>query len=681
MTPYSPRPQLGDIISRTRDSLESLRASQDSTHELLRARAFNPAIEPAPLRRAASQYKGTDMTTAEILSRLEQVKKTADGWMAECPGHPDKTPSLCIKACDDGRTLFHCQAGCQTETVCAALGIKLADLFAEKPKRNGAGKQIVATYPYHDAAGKLLFEVVRFEPKDFRQRRPDSTAQDGWTWNTKGVDKVLFQLPEVIAAIEAGRRIYLTEGEKDALAMVKHGFAATCNCGGAGKWQPSYSETLRGADVVIVADKDAAGRKHAADVARQLHSVARTVKTIELRDVNGKPVKDAADFFAAGGEAADLDGIAEAASEFDPSTNTTEPETKSEIPPPVAYPLAALARPAQDDASELLRRRFLCRWAWLLLCGPTGVGKSALEMQAAILWALGRPCFGIEPTQPLKSLIVQAENDAGDLAEMRDGVIKGLGLTEADAATACGNVLVCREDEFCGVAFWSRARSLLEQYRPDIFWIDPALAYIGGEANSQRDVGGFLRNGLNPLLRECNCAAVVVHHTNKPASGHEKPKWQAGDYAYLGAGSAEWANAARAVLALRSVGSHDVFELHAAKRGARLNWRDDQGKKAFVKYIGHAKEPGVICWHEVAPNEIESGGGRPKSYDTAELLALLPPEGMTATQWWNEAKGECGIKERRFFDLIKSLEQEGKITKSKITKKWQPRLPKSRELQ
>src|ERR1700691_4470441 len=92
----------------------------------------------------------TDMTTAEILSRLEHIKRTAGGWMARCPGHPDKTPSLSIKTGDYGRTLLHCQAGCQPEAVCAALGIKLADLFAEKPNRNGTGKQIVATYPYHD---------------------------------------------------------------------------------------------------------------------------------------------------------------------------------------------------------------------------------------------------------------------------------------------------------------------------------------------------------------------------------------------------------------------------------------------------------------------------------------------------------------------------------------------------
>jgi hypothetical protein len=95
----------------------------------------------------------------------------------------------------------------------------------------------------------------------------------------------------------------------------------------------------------------------------------------------------------------------------------------------------------------------------------------------------------------------------------------------------------------------------LNEHGPDLLWIDPALSYLGGEANSQKDVGGFLRNHLNPLLREFNCAVVVVHHTNKPPAGREKPDWSGGGFAYLGGGSAEWANWARAVLVVRSLGS------------------------------------------------------------------------------------------------------------------------------
>ena len=148
------------------------------------------------------------------------------------------------------------------------------------------------------------------------------------------------------------------------------------------------------------------------------------------------------------------------------------------IPAPVAVSLGALLRPLPDDASELLRQRYLCRGGGLLLVGFTGVGKSSFSMQCMLKWALGLPVFGIEPTRPLKSLLIQAENDDGDLAEMRDGVVNGLGLQEDQAQEAFTRLMVCRQDTQTGMGFFQHTvRPLLEQHRPDLLWIDPALAY------------------------------------------------------------------------------------------------------------------------------------------------------------------------------------------------------------
>src|SRR5262245_3843677 len=65
---------------------------------------------------------------------------------------------------------------------------------------NGTGQhqspRIVATYDYRDESGTLLFQVVRYEPKDFRSRRPDGTG--GWVWNLNGVRRILYRLPEIL---------------------------------------------------------------------------------------------------------------------------------------------------------------------------------------------------------------------------------------------------------------------------------------------------------------------------------------------------------------------------------------------------------------------------------------------------------------------------------------------------
>jgi hypothetical protein len=233
------------------------------------------------------------MIAEDIASRAD-AKKTGTGWQAKCPAHDDKSPSLSITQ-EGNKVLLKCHAGCATADVVAGLGITMADLFTDS-RAMSRKPEIVATYDYTDEAGALLFQVCRFIPKDFRQRKPDSTSLDGWTWSTKGVRRVLYGLPKIIDAVKRGLPILICEGEKDVHAAEKHGFIATCNPGGAGKWEDGYTESLRGADVVIVPDNDEPGRKHAELVASNLKGIAKSVRTLKL------PIgKDLYDFFANGG--------------------------------------------------------------------------------------------------------------------------------------------------------------------------------------------------------------------------------------------------------------------------------------------------------------------------------------------------------------------------------------------
>jgi AAA domain len=282
-----------------------------------------------------------------------------------------------------------------------------------------------------------------------------------------------------------------------------------------------------------------------------------------------------------------------------------------------------------NDPDELLKHRFLCRKGALLLVGATGLGKSSLAMQLMIKWSLGQPAFELEPARPLKSLLIQAENDDGDLAEMKFGVFNGLNLREEDQAKACENIFVTQECSKTGDVLCRQVIDpLLQQIKPDLLWLDPALAYIGGDMNSQKDVGKFLRNDVAPLLTKHNCGAVIIHHTNKISKDPEKQA----DVFYLGAGSAEWINFCRAMLALRKTDVDNLYELVAAKRGARLKWKAADGESlSFKKYVGHCKRPDTICWMEMAIAEAEKL--RASNGKTSEnVLKHVPPSALVAKE-------------------------------------------------
>ena len=69
-----------------------------------------------------------------LLSRLEKTRRTGEGkWLACCPAHNDKSPSLAIKFTDDGKILIHCFAGCSVEEIVSAIGFTLADLMPDNP--------------------------------------------------------------------------------------------------------------------------------------------------------------------------------------------------------------------------------------------------------------------------------------------------------------------------------------------------------------------------------------------------------------------------------------------------------------------------------------------------------------------------------------------------------------------
>ncbi|PVV83527.1 toprim domain-containing protein [Dehalogenimonas alkenigignens] len=271
------------------------------------------------------------MKLDDILQLLHGVKKTSRGFMAYCPGHDDG--AKCGRNGKEGQSLeiwqdndsvgLKCYAGCARDAILKAVNLTNADL---KIGNNGNGhkprqeKREVAHYDYLDLSGNLLFQVVRYEPKNFRQRRPDGNG--GFIWDLKGIEPVLYHLPDVKKAVENGSVLYIVEGEKDADAARMMGLTATTSPMGAGKWRKSYTESLLGArSVVIVADKDDPGRKHAADVAGELrHAGVENVKVIEMPG----PGKDFSDWLANGGVMPELEAAIAASPLWMPPVPTSE---------------------------------------------------------------------------------------------------------------------------------------------------------------------------------------------------------------------------------------------------------------------------------------------------------------------------------------------------------------------
>jgi len=275
-------------------------------------------------------------------------------WLARCPAHDDQNPSLSIREGDDGKVLVHCFAGCPTDEICSGVGHCLADLMpldATFAPSHGNGKgrkrgRLEAEYDYRDEGGDLLFQVLRYSGKGFRQRRPD--ANGGWKWSVKGVRVVPYRLPELRA--DASDTVFVVEGEKDVENLRDIGLVATCNAGGAGKWTAEHSSYLRGRQVVILPDNDEAGHKHAQSVAVSLHGIAESIKIVHLPDLQEKG--DVSDWIVGGGSKAELERLVAASCEWGDGDEAWEKINSFDSMDLPEFPTHALPRVLQDFVEE-----------------------------------------------------------------------------------------------------------------------------------------------------------------------------------------------------------------------------------------------------------------------------------------------------------------------------------------
>lgn len=356
---------------------------------------------------------------------------------------------------------------------------------------NGA----VATYDYVDENRQLLYQVVRLTGKQFRQRRPDGNG--GWIWNLNATRRVLYHLPSVLEAAQAGETVYVVEGEKDVHAIEHAGGTATCNPGGAGKWKPEYAAALKGARVVIVADRDKPGLDHALAVAATLPT-APIVQACEGKDVY--------DHLAAGHT---LDELQPLPPDDQPKLTEIIFETLRDFlrrPLPKSESLVGVTR----NGTNLLPR-----YGWVMPWGREGSGKTSVLVDLIFHACTGRAWLNYPVARPLRIVAVVNEGVPGGL---QDKLQQKTECWDGDVDMVLDNLAVYvspwGEFTFKNTTIADHARAFAVDFGADYVALDP-LHTLGTTGSGTPEETEQFKHTLREFGLWNDLGIITAHHSNK----------------------------------------------------------------------------------------------------------------------------------------------------------------------
>lgn len=446
-----------------------------------------------------------DIIRTLILPKLSsKLRRAPGGWTACCPvpSHDDSKPSLSVGLGRDGKVVLHCFGGCEPDDVAEALGVTWKQLNGQsddeelkvRPRSVWTPRgDAEAVYDYTDEKGSLLYQVLRTPNKEFPLRVPDHSAKSGWRWSLGNTRRVLYRLPEVIKAVAEGYVIYICEGEKDVHAVEVMGGVATCNPGGTGGgWRPEYSKVLAGAIVMIIADKDDAGRKHARKVAASCEQAGvATWETLEAAEG-----KDAADHLAAGHGLRDF-----VATGHQGAGNVTE------LAPDFYEFIGGVDPPSQWIIPDLLEMGERLIWT-----GPEGYGKTMVMRQLAVSAAAGFDPFWGAKFDPVRVLYVDCENPErlsrryfkkfGDVMSFCDLQIPGGGLRIIHRPQG---IDLLREDD----AAWFAER--VHAHKPQLLIVGPLYKMHATDSNEEQSVRALIGQ-IDATRGLTGCAVAIEAH-------------------------------------------------------------------------------------------------------------------------------------------------------------------------
>jgi len=464
-----------------------------------------------------------------ILDRLRGVQPQGTNWLAFCPAHNDQHKrSLSVKLGTDGRTLLFCHAQrCEPEAIARAVDMSLAELG---PTTNGtrpppSRRREVASYDYRDERGELLYQVVRFEPKDFRCRRP---AGEGWAGNLDGVRVVPYRLHELAEA----SRVYIPEGEKDCDALAALGLAATTNHGGAGKWRPEHTAALAAAsvpEVVVLPDNDQAGADHARSVAEACVAAGLRVKVLRLPELS--PKGDVSDWLASGHDVDELVFLATTALEY--SAGGQDASATAGRPVIVAGSRASTAPGGtfgvglgafllvEDPPLEPYIEGILSADGGGWISGEEKLGKTFWCLAEALSLALGIKLAGKFPVAQRRRVLFIEEEDSPRRTRARlRALLRGHGY-----ADPMDPALLAELDAFFRIEVWSgftfdntemvtRLDAALATFQPAVVYVDVLRKVTLRDLNKAAEAGVLLAQ-LDDLRRRHRVIFRIIAHYRK----------------------------------------------------------------------------------------------------------------------------------------------------------------------
>jgi hypothetical protein len=504
----------------------------------------------------------------------------------------------------------------------------------QKPNGRGGGNvvrlgNIVATYDYNDEAGNFLCQVVRFEPKDFRQRHRDKAGD--WVWDIKGIRRVPFMLPELTEALAEDRTIFLVEGEKDVLNLRSIGVPATCNLMGAGAWHPDLNSIFANADVVVIADNDPQakdkngklrfhkdgrpvlpGQDHASHVCSELQGIAKRVRYLDLKAAwPGCPWKgDISDWIRAGGTADQLFSITEALRDWSPDQATP--------PVPITFPFPI-------DGETIPRRQWLIPGMLLrrhltVLVAPAGSGKSLLTLQLAMMGATAMHWGGWRPRWQLRTLVVNTEDDSD---EMRRRLFAAAELMQCDMrelrqfiafADQPESIIIAKADNKTKTVVRtpmveSLIRTIIEN-QFDLMIVDPFAETFEGDENSNSELK-WAAVLWREIARRTNAAVMLVHHTRKYGAEAGSMDAARGGSALIGV--------ARVVSTLFGMTEEEAkaFNIDPDERNSYLRYDDAKSNLSLVSYNAR--------WFSKETVTLPNAGEHEPADDVGVLKPWKPP--------------------------------------------------------